>query len=602
MDSWDRAIFLMAGLRAAGAVGTAGTAEAAGAAVGGSPAAGGSPGKPPEAAMNEAAEALFSYLFEAPSGPPLNWIAGELRRHRPGILNEAQDSALGGRLATAQSSFQRGLALFRPALEKESQLFSQYSALIDDLGRCFQFAGSDNEGIELFLEWRQAPNSTAAPDSAHSYRLLYYAGRIARARGLYKQGNEVFKTALSLAPDKRQEDACIWYILDTGLRDETEELSGPELLDLVKTWMPRWNNPPYFSDILDRIAQRLAASGQWERFPEFLSLLEQGGDPLSTARYAYISGRALAEGLIPQGKGVEPEEGARRFLRAAYNTGAGALYYRAMSAYFLGEPFLFPEEEGRNKKDRDGERPSHRMELDFLRGFFEEGVPNAAEPYVEALAGELGVEELRVLAEVMEKAGAYSQQIKLVSSYLVRGDHSPGRRDLELLSPRPFRELIETRAREAGLAPELFYGLIRTESAFQPEIVSRAGAMGLTQLMPATAADMAGRIKRRGGSDYMENLDLGDPEINTAIGAYYLNYLQGLLDHPLLAILAYNGGLSRVRRWRSSQSALPGDLFLETVEYRETREYGRRVISAAALYGYLYYGVNPPPFLADICK
>jgi soluble lytic murein transglycosylase len=551
------------------------------------------PGNPPAAVDGTAGagrEALFAYLFDASPGPALVWIAGELQ-YRPGILSEAQASALEGRLATARSSFRQGLDLFRPALEEEPGLFLQYPALIDDLGRCFQFGSPGTEGLELFLEWERR-----APSPSLRYRLLYHAGRIARARGLYGRGAGIFEEALARAPDKSQEDSCIWYILDALLRDG--ELSGAELLDLVKTWAPRWNDPSYFSDILDRIAQRLAASGQWRRFPEFLALLEQDGDPLSNAKYAYISGRALMLGLIPPENGAEGENGARRFFRAAYNTGARALYYRALAARFLGEPFLPPEEEapagGRGFPQSGG--------LDFLRGFFTEGAAGFAAPYVEALAGELGLEELRALAEAMEKAGAYPEQIRLVSAYMGRGDYSFRRRDLELLSPRPFRELIEGRAGEAGLAAELFYGLIRTESAFQPEIASRVGALGLTQLMPATAADMAGRIKRQGGPDYTGNLDLGDPEINTAIGAYYLNYLQDLLDHPLLSILAYNGGLSRVRRWRRAQPALPGDLFLETVEYPETREYGRKVISAAALYGYLYYGVNPPPLLADICK
>jgi soluble lytic murein transglycosylase len=583
MDSWDQALFIMARLRSAEAESVAGTGETGGR----------TPENPPAAANAGLVETLLFCLFGAPVGPPLIWITEELRC-RSGLLSGPQDSALEGRLATARSSFHQGLALFGPALKEEPGLFSQYPALIDDLGRCFQFGSSGTEGLELFLEWERQASSPAL-----RYRFLYYAGRIARARGLYGRGAEIFEQALTLAPDENQKDACIWYILDTRLRDEGGETSGPELLDLLKAWMPHWNDPPYFSDILDRVAQRLASSGQWGRFPEFLALLEQGGDPLSIAKYAYISGRALAAGLIP---GDLPEQEKqnqiRRFFRAAYDGGTRALYYRLMSAYFLGEPFLPPEE-----KDRSGEqRFPHQAELDFLRGFFEEELPAAAEGYIKTLAGKLSVEESRVLAEAMEKVGDYAGQIRLISSCLVRGDYEFRRRDLELLSPRPFRELIEAQAKEAGIAPELFYGLVRTESAFQPEISSRAGAMGLTQLMPATDADMANRIKRRGGPDYTENLDLEDPEINTAIGAYYLNYLQGLLDHPLLTILAYNGGFSRIRRWRRDQPALPGDLFLETVEYPETREYGRRVISAAALYGYLYYDLNPPPFLADICK
>jgi soluble lytic murein transglycosylase len=121
--------------------------------------------------------------------------------------------------------------------------------------------------------------------------------------------------------------------------------------------------------------------------------------------------------------------------------------------------------------------------------------------------------------------------------------------------------------------------------------------------MPPTAQEMAGRIKRQGGPDYTgEEADLRNPETNLYIGAFYLNYLWNRLEHPLLSILAYNGGMNRVRRWYEASGPLPGDLFLETIEYRETRQYGRKVVSAAAVYGYLYYQVNPEAFIADICK
>jgi soluble lytic murein transglycosylase len=574
LNSWERALSAAARQRLALGVGEGPRAA---------PAAGGS----------SATEVLLSCLFEIPPGPALSWAAGERDLHFPDLLSGPQNSALDGRLAAARSSFARGLALFRPALDEEPELFLHYPALITDLGRCFQFGGAGDEGIEIFLAWEQG-----APSAELRYRLLYYAGRTARARGDYRLGAALFERALAFAPDENQEDACLWYILDAGLRDDAGGgLSGPELADLVKTWMPRRRDPAYFSDILDRIAQRLASSGQWRLFPELLAFLEQYGDPLSIARYAYISGRAVGTGLIPAAEGRREAE-ARRFFRTASDTGARALYYRLMSAWFLGEPFLDLEEE-----TPAGTRNfPHQEELSFLTAFFEEGLSGAAEVHVEALAGGFTLEELQALGEVMEKAGAYAQAIRLASACTAREDYQLRRRDLELLSPRPFQELIEGEARESGLAPELLYGLIRTESAFQPEIASRAGAVGLTQLMPATAADMADRMRRRGGPDFTENLDLENPEINIAVGAYYLNYLRDLLEHPLSAILAYNGGLGRVRRWSRSQPGLPGDLFLETVEYPETREYGRRIISSAALYGYLYYGVNPPLFLADICR
>jgi soluble lytic murein transglycosylase len=110
--------------------------------------------------------------------------------------------------------------------------------------------------------------------------------------------------------------------------------------------------------------------------------------------------------------------------------------------------------------------------------------------------------------------------------------------------------------------------------------------------MPATAEEMAGRIRRTGGPDYAApdsgGLDLSDPGVNIHIGAYYLNYLMGRFENTLLSLLAYNGGMNRIRRWKAANT-LPPDLFLETIAYRETREYGRKVMAAAAVYRELYY-------------
>jgi soluble lytic murein transglycosylase len=60
--------------------------------------------------------------------------------------------------------------------------------------------------------------------------------------------------------------------------------------------------------------------------------------------------------------------------------------------------------------------------------------------------------------------------------------------------------------------------------------------------------------------------------------------------------------MGRVRRWRAAESQLPPDLFLETIEVHETREYGRKVLSAAAAYGYLYYNLTMEELSADIYK
>jgi soluble lytic murein transglycosylase len=256
--------------------------------------------------------------------------------------------------------------------------------------------------------------------------------------------------------------------------------------------------------------------------------------------------------------------------------------------------------------------------MEFLKALFKFGAAVQAGPYIRSYENFLSVQELRSLAAELEEAGYFSESLNLISRYMARedfrieeGDDTRAwfplsREDLNLFYPRPFRELIEKYAQDAGIAPGLLFALIRTESYFMPEVVSHAGAVGLSQLMPATALEMAGRIARRSGEegplpDYRIDgtIDLKNPEINVHIGSFYLNYLFNLMDHPLTAVLAYNGGLGRVRRWRAAND-LPVDLFLETIEFAETREYGRRVLGAAAVYGYLYYGLSMDEVIADI--
>jgi soluble lytic murein transglycosylase len=248
--------------------------------------------------------------------------------------------------------------------------------------------------------------------------------------------------------------------------------------------------------------------------------------------------------------------------------------------------------------------------MEFLLNFFEFGAGDFAFAYIRPLVDELSLNELRTLAAALGRAEQWTASMWMVSTYMEKEDWTLDRRDLELSYPRPFRELIESNAEANGVPPELLFSLIRTESAFIPDNRSRVGAMGLTQLMSDTALEMADRIRRQGGPDYSGTapsdtsspggIDLRDPAVNIHLGAYYLNYLMERMENPLMSLLAYNGGMGRIRRWRAADPHTPADLFMETIELSETREYGRKVSSAAAVYGYLYYGMTMEAVLADI--
>jgi soluble lytic murein transglycosylase len=388
----------------------------------------------------------------------------------------------------------------------------------------------------------------------------------------------------------------------------------------LETYSSQWHDDAYFSDVLDKLARELVSRRQGEQvYKVFTALRNRSG----AAHYAWIIGRVIEAGLFSPDESAPDGKFAQVYMRIAYNAVQGVsaipLYYRSLSAAALGAPFLvLPEElplkavpppkaasSKSSRKTAPPETPSAESTSDmmqFLLGFFKHDAARYATRYIRAAEKDLSPEELRRLADALGSTGQYQESMRLVSLYANRSDYRLTRRDLELMYPCPFRELVEQYARKTGIEPSLLFGLIRTESAFDPGIVSRAGAVGLSQLMPATAEEMAARIRRQGGPDYIRNgedssIDLRDPSVNIHIGAVYLAYLNERMEDSLLALLAYNGGMNRVRRWRGTASRsfgiasaiLSPDLFLETVEYAETRNYGRSVLGAAAMYKILYF-------------
>lgn len=156
--------------------------------------------------------------------------------------------------------------------------------------------------------------------------------------------------------------------------------------------------------------------------------------------------------------------------------------------------------------------------------------------------------------------------------------------DLQVRFPLAYREHVASAAKASSVDPLFLYAIARQESAFTPDAKSSAGALGLMQLMPATAQYTA----KRAGISYSSHRDLLMPEKNIALGSSYLNQLLGQFNgNRILAAAAYNAGPSRVKQWLSKDDAkLPYDVWIETIPYQETRWYVQNVLSFSVIYGY----------------
>jgi tetratricopeptide (TPR) repeat protein len=138
-------------------------------------------------------------------------------------------------------------------------------------------------------------------------------------------------------------------------------------------------------------------------------------------------------------------------------------------------------------------------------------------------------------------------------------------------------------ASKASVPSALVFALIRQESVFTSDIRSRAGAVGLMQLMPATGRQLHRRARQSGRPD------LSDPEVNVRLGVAYLRQMLDLFGgDPVLALAAYNAGPARARRWQRDLGALPEDEFVESIPAFETRLYVRRVLFFEGAYAALY--------------
>ena len=125
---------------------------------------------------------------------------------------------------------------------------------------------------------------------------------------------------------------------------------------------------------------------------------------------------------------------------------------------------------------------------------------------------------------------------------------------------------------------------MRQESFFDPGAVSSASAVGLTQVIPSTAQEIAGQL----GETSFRNSDLLRPRVSLRFGAHYLGSQINLFDGDLSAALAaYNGGPGNALRWSEVAPDDP-DLFLEMIDFPETHDYVRLVLANYAIYLYTY--------------
>lgn len=166
---------------------------------------------------------------------------------------------------------------------------------------------------------------------------------------------------------------------------------------------------------------------------------------------------------------------------------------------------------------------------------------------------------------------------------------------LRILYPLEHREAIETAAAAAGLDPALVAALVCQESTFDAGAVSKAGARGLMQIMPATGRALLRSLGRRYRRDALH-----DARTSLELGTAYLRQmLDRFGGRPELALAAYNAGPHRVDAWTARRPDGAPEEFVESIPFTETRTYVMTILAAREQYRRLYDLSSPAQAVAS---
>ncbi len=302
-------------------------------------------------------------------------------------------------------------------------------------------------------------------------------------------------------------------------------------------------------------------------FGHFEALYNGAATPISKSRGAYWAGKAS--------KALQQDSIATQWFQAAarYQTA----FYGQMAIAELSPAARPPQQVAPRRAIGAESRFNNRGIVKAAKHLHEAGYWKETTEFLDALSNDIqDPEEYLLIADLSESLEHYHNAVRI------------GKKGLEkniMMVDHAFPTILP-RMRNVQQEWALVHGVIRQESQFDSQARSPVGAMGLMQVMPATAKEVAKRASMQHQTDWL----IARPEHNIAIGERYLGQLLRRYDgsYPL-ALAAYNGGMGNVDKWiarygdpRTGQIDMID--WVEMIPFDETRNYVQRVMESTYIY------------------
>lgn len=336
-----------------------------------------------------------------------------------------------------------------------------------------------------------------------------------------------------------------WYSTIRGIEENRE-------------WLDNWLEDHSDVELLSQRTRRAIIEQNWDAVAHWIAKLPE--QEQADSRWQYWQARAL--------EATGQEDTARELLQKAAQ---GRNFFAFLAADRLGEPYRFSD--APYTASTRFEPPAAVNRVQLLQELEED---TAAHREWLWLLWNSDREQQQALADYALKQQWYSLAVEA-------SIQSKSWDTLAWRFPPAYRAQFEKEALENNLDPWLAMAVSRRESAFNPRARSGVGASGLMQLMPATARNVARDV----GQDRPTQAMLFDQNVNIGLGTRYLaELLEQFNGNRLLALAAYNAGPHRVDNWLEAEDdkAVPADVWVESIPFRETRDYVQAVLTYRVLF------------------
>lgn len=455
-----------------------------------------------------------------------------------------------------------------------------------------------------------------------------------KARTRYPEAALVYRTCSGLGGPHAAEDAFLSARAYSRADRDTEALAG------FKSVMAAYKGSVWADQAEFHIARTFALARKWKdaakAFDDYTSHWPTGKERREAERYRALAhlnlkddkkARAILEALV--GSAEDPITAARWTNLAALAAWKDGDHLHALARWAdvaRTQPLSYPALVARARlKENNGSLPPviepaetgtveplsfelpapadmlHRIGFDAEA----EEALREHEPAVTAKFPARRTEALCTAYAQLDRAKRrYQISLQVQSTQIAIAPGPKNRTAWECVFPEPYGDSVRPAAGAGRIEPELIWSVMRQESAFDPDVVSPARAVGLMQLLPETATKTA-------AAAHIEHDEskLVSPAQSITLGALYLReLLDKLHQNTTLSVAAYNAGPEAIQRWLGHAHPAAGapkpdlpetlDVFIEAIPFVETRGYVARVMGNLARYGYLDRGESGVPALS----